>query len=59
MVMGDQMILEEDFDENYEPTEEGLLLVVHYYFMIFNFIYEFICNLFFLDIFYHLIFWLL
>ena len=29
MEMGDQMILEEDFDENYEPTEEGLLLVVH------------------------------
>ena len=27
MEMGDQMILEEDFDENYEPTEEGLLLV--------------------------------
>ena len=37
MEMGDQMILEEDFDENYEPTEEGLL-----YFMIFNFSYEFI-----------------
>ena len=28
MEMGDQMILEEDFDENYEPTEEGLLLIV-------------------------------
>ena len=23
--MGDQVILEEDYDENYEPTEEGML----------------------------------
>lgn len=23
MVVNDQMILEEDYDENYEPTEEG------------------------------------
>ena len=26
--MGDQVILEEDYDENYEPTEEGMLSIM-------------------------------
>ena len=31
--MGDQVILEEDYDEDYEPTEEGILAAVCYYFI--------------------------
>ena len=30
MMINDQLILEEDYDENYVPTEEGMLFVTQF-----------------------------
>lgn len=37
MMVNDQMILEEDYDENYEPTENGNYACCHFVCLVHNF----------------------